>query len=63
VLEGGGTMTSGFRTENGRIVPGTGVSQAMKVGDVAFIPAGLNHGFSAVDGVVSWLNIRWDVNW
>jgi mannose-6-phosphate isomerase-like protein (cupin superfamily) len=63
VLEGGGTMTSGFRTEDGRIVPGTGVSQAMTVGDVAFIPAGLNHGFSAVDRVVSWLNIRWDVNW
>lgn len=63
VLEGSGTVTTGFQTQDGKIVSGTGVSQPVKVGDVMFIPAGLNHGFSTVDTVVSWLNIRWDVNW
>jgi mannose-6-phosphate isomerase-like protein (cupin superfamily) len=63
VLDGGGTATTGFRIQDGKIVPGTGVDQALEAGDVMFIPAGLNHGFSAVNGAVSWLNIRWDVNW
>jgi mannose-6-phosphate isomerase-like protein (cupin superfamily) len=63
VLEGGGTVSTGFKTEGARRVPETGVSAAAKVGDVFFIPANLSHGFSAVDEVVAWLNIRWDVNW
>jgi mannose-6-phosphate isomerase-like protein (cupin superfamily) len=63
VLEGSGTVTTGFKTENGKMVPGTGVNQPVKTGDVMFVPAGLNHGFSTVSGVVAWLNIRWDVNW
>jgi mannose-6-phosphate isomerase-like protein (cupin superfamily) len=63
VLEGSGTVNTGFKTENGTRVAGTGVSVPAKVGDVFFMPANLNHGFSAVNDVVSWLNIRWDVNW
>jgi mannose-6-phosphate isomerase-like protein (cupin superfamily) len=70
VLEGSGTANTGYRTDkgdehagNGARVAGTGVDAPAKVGDVFFVPANLTHGFSAVDGVMSWLNIRWDVNW
>lgn len=63
VLEGGGTVATGFTNDNGKRVAGTGVTAPAKVGDVFFIPADLNHGFSAVNDVVAWLNIRWDVNW
>ena len=63
VLEGGGTVTTGFKTEGGSPLKGTGVSVPAKVGDVFFVPANLNHGFTAVNDVASWLNIRWDVNW
>jgi mannose-6-phosphate isomerase-like protein (cupin superfamily) len=63
VLEGGGTVSTGFKTEGGKPVPGTGVSVPAKIGDVFFVPANLNHGFSEVNDVASWLNIRWDVNW
>jgi mannose-6-phosphate isomerase-like protein (cupin superfamily) len=63
VLEGGGTVTTGFKSEGGTRVPGTGVSVPAKVGDVFFVPANLDHGFTAVNDVASWLNIRWDVNW
>ena len=44
-------------------VAGTGVNAPAKVGDVFFVPANLTHGFSTVNGVVAWLNIRWDVDW
>lgn len=67
VLEGSGTVNTGYQTTgSGRDrarVPGTGVSVPAKVGDVFFIPADLMHGFSAVNDVMSWLNIRWDVNY
>ena len=63
VLEGGGTANSGFELKDGKAVPGTGVNQKVTVGDVMFIPSNFNHGFSAVDGVVAWLNIRWDDNY
>lgn len=63
VLEGGGTIETGFKTEAGKRVAGTGVAVPASVGDVLFVPAALNHGFSAVTDVVAWLNIRWDVNW
>jgi hypothetical protein len=33
------------------------------VGDVFFVPANFTHGFSAVNSVISWLNIRWDANY
>jgi mannose-6-phosphate isomerase-like protein (cupin superfamily) len=63
VLEGGGTVSTGFQSQDGKRREGTGVNTPAKVGDVFFIPAALNHGFSAVNDVVAWLNIRWDVNW
>jgi mannose-6-phosphate isomerase-like protein (cupin superfamily) len=63
VLEGGGTANTGYELKDGKMVPGTGVTQKVTVGDVMFIPSNFNHGFSAVDGVVAWLNIRWDDNY
>jgi mannose-6-phosphate isomerase-like protein (cupin superfamily) len=64
VLEGGGTANTHYdRTADGQRVPGTGVSVPARVGDVFFIPANLTHGFSTVNNVMTWLNIRWDVNW
>lgn len=63
VLEGGGTVNTAFKSEDRKRVEGTGASTPAKVGDVFFIPANLNHGYSAVNDVVAWLNIRWDVNW
>jgi mannose-6-phosphate isomerase-like protein (cupin superfamily) len=61
VLDGGGTMTTGGRIEQGKIVDG--VSTPLKVGDVYFVPAGVPHGVSGVNGSVTWLNVRWDVDW
>jgi mannose-6-phosphate isomerase-like protein (cupin superfamily) len=63
VLEGGGTVNTGYRNADGKRVEGTGVTAPARVGDVFFVPANLTHGFSSVNGVVSWLNVRWDVNW
>jgi mannose-6-phosphate isomerase-like protein (cupin superfamily) len=63
LLEGGGMVSTGF-DRNGTVpVPGTGVSSFARVGDVFYVPANLTHGFTAVDSVAAWLNIRWDVNW
>jgi quercetin dioxygenase-like cupin family protein len=61
VLEGSGTVTTGGRIENGRIVGGQ--SHLLKAGDVEFIPANVPHGVSGVNGTITWLNIRWDVDW
>ena len=63
VLEGGGTANTGYELKDRKAVPGTGVNQKVTVGDVMFVPSNFNHGFSAVDGVVAWLNIRWDDNY
>ena len=64
VLEGGGTANTRFdRTADGQRIEGTGVMAPAKMGDVFFIPANLTHGYSTVNNVVAWLNIRWDVNW
>jgi mannose-6-phosphate isomerase-like protein (cupin superfamily) len=64
VLEGEGTVATGFKSEGRQRVAGTGADTPAKVGDVFFIPAALNHGYSALAGdAVAWLNIRWDVNW
>ncbi len=64
VLEGDGTVAAGFKNENGKRVDGTGTTTRARVGDVFFIPANVNHGYSALDSqAVAWLNIRWDVNW
>lgn len=61
VIDGSGTLTTGGKIENGKIVGGQ--SHRIKVGDVEFIPAKLPHGVSGVDGNITWLNIRWDVDW
>lgn len=61
VLDGGGTMTTGGRIEKGKIVGG--VSTPLRVGDVYFVPAKLPHGVSGVNGNITWLNVRWDVDW
>jgi mannose-6-phosphate isomerase-like protein (cupin superfamily) len=63
VLDGSGTVNTGFATQDGKRVPGTGQTFRAQAGDLFFIPSNLSHGFSAVDGVVSWLNIRWDDNY
>src|SRR5580765_8810496 len=61
VLEGAGTLTTGGKIENGKIVGGQ--SHPLKVGDVEFIPAGIPHGVSGVNGNITWLNVRWDDDW
>ncbi|MGE3491867.1 MAG: cupin domain-containing protein [Vicinamibacterales bacterium] len=63
VLEGSGTIETGFKTDNGKPLLGSGTRVPAAVGDVLFVPAAHTHGFSAVNDVVAWLNIRWDVNW
>src|SRR5262245_16969603 len=61
VMQGAGTLSTGGKIENGKIVGGE--SHPIKPGDVEFIPAGLPYGVSAVDKTVTWLNVRWDVDW
>ena len=60
VLEGSGTVSTGHQLRDGKRVPGTGTEQAVTVGDVYFIPSNYTHGFSAVNGKVAWLNVRYD---
>jgi mannose-6-phosphate isomerase-like protein (cupin superfamily) len=61
VLEGSGTLTTGGIVENGKFVGGE--SHALKVGDITYLPAGLPHGVSGVNGNITWLNVRWDTDW
>ena len=61
VIDGSGTLTTGGSLQNGTIVGGE--SHAVKAGDVEFIPAGLPHGVSGVNGNITWLNLRWDTDW
>src|SRR4051794_37079000 len=61
VLEGSGTLTTGGIVEAGKFVGGE--SHPIKVGDVAYLPAGLPHGVSGVNGNITWLNVRWDTDW
>jgi len=61
VLEGSGTITTGGTLVDGKIVGGE--SRPLKVGDVEFIPAGVPHGVSGVNGSITWLNVRWDTNY
>jgi mannose-6-phosphate isomerase-like protein (cupin superfamily) len=61
VLEGSGTLTTGGIVENGKFVGGE--SHPLKVGDVTYLPAGLPHGVSGVNGNITWLNVRWDTDW
>jgi mannose-6-phosphate isomerase-like protein (cupin superfamily) len=61
VLEGGGTLTTGGIVEAGKFVGGE--SHPVKAGDVVYLPAGLPHGVSGVNGNITWLNVRWDTDW
>src|SRR5580765_2323178 len=61
VLEGSGTLTTGGIVEAGKFVGGE--SHPVKVGDVTYLPAGLPHGVSGVNGNITWLNVRWDTDW
>jgi mannose-6-phosphate isomerase-like protein (cupin superfamily) len=61
VLDGGGTLTTGGVLEKGKILGGQ--SRQVKVGDVVYIPSGLPHGVSGVNGNITWLNVRWDTDW
>jgi mannose-6-phosphate isomerase-like protein (cupin superfamily) len=61
VLEGAGTLTTGGKIVDGKIVGG--VSRPIKAGDVEFIPPNVPHGVSGVQGSITWLNVRWDVDW
>ena len=61
VLEGGGTLTTGGVLEKGKILGGQ--TRPIKVGDVVYIPSGLPHGVSGVNGNITWLNVRWDTDW
>lgn len=61
VLEGGGTLTTGGVLEKGKILGGQ--SRPIKTGDVVYIPSGLPHGVSGVNGNITWLNVRWDTDW
>jgi len=61
VLEGSGTLTTGGVLEKGKISGGE--TRPIKVGDVVYIPSGLPHGVSGVNGNITWLNVRWDTDW
>jgi mannose-6-phosphate isomerase-like protein (cupin superfamily) len=61
VLDGGGTLTTGGVLESGKI--NGGESHPLTVGDVVYIPSGLPHGVSGVNGNITWLNVRWDTDW
>jgi mannose-6-phosphate isomerase-like protein (cupin superfamily) len=61
VVEGSGTLTTGGKLVDGKIVGGQ--SRPLKAGDVEFIPTTVPHGVSGVTGNITWLNIRWDTDW
>jgi mannose-6-phosphate isomerase-like protein (cupin superfamily) len=61
VIEGSGTITTGGKIENGKIVGG--VSRPIKTGDVELIPPTVAHAVTQVNGGVTYLNIRWDTDW
>jgi mannose-6-phosphate isomerase-like protein (cupin superfamily) len=70
ILEGSGTANTGYTTDkgdqfagNGARVQGSGTDAPAKVGDVFFVPSRFTHGFSTVNQVMCWLNIRWDDNY
>src|SRR5678815_3714365 len=35
----------------------------MCIRDRVYIPSGLPHGVSGVNGNITWLNVRWDTDW
>jgi mannose-6-phosphate isomerase-like protein (cupin superfamily) len=74
VLEGGGTLITGGSLVNGKQTSGSptigpgwsgtniqgGQSRRVNVGDVVFIPAGMPHMFSQLDGTIRYLVYRID---
>jgi mannose-6-phosphate isomerase-like protein (cupin superfamily) len=61
IVEGSGTITTGGKIVDGKIVGG--VSHPLKVGDVEFIPPTLPHAVTQVNGSITLLNIRRDIDW
>ena len=62
IVEGAGILTTGgvaVRPEGGgaAIIEG-GYSQRVTVGDLVLIPRGTPHGYTAVEGVVGYLEVR-----
>ena len=47
--------------EKGKILGGQ--TRPIKMGDVVYIPSGLPHGVSGVNGNITWLNVRRDTDW
>ena len=62
VMEGSGSVTTGGTLANGKVTGG--VTDHLNVGDVEFIPANLPHWVSETGpNGITWLNVRWDVDW
>jgi hypothetical protein len=71
IRSGEATLTTGGELVNAKPPSGpegdvdgsgirNGISRTVKAGDVVFIPAGLPHQITAVDGEVQFLLFRWD---
>lgn len=64
ITEGAGTLVTGgkiLRPEGGTATIEGGVSRRVKVGDVALIPENTPHWYKDVEGVVTYLEVRFNV--
>lgn len=65
ITEGGGTAVTGGRivrpAGGGQATIEGGVSRHVAVGDIVFIPAGTPHWYSQIDGSITYLETRFEV--
>ncbi len=64
ITEGAGTLVTGgtiLRPEGGTATIEGGVSRRVKVGDVVLIPENTPHWYKDVEGVVTYLEVRFNV--
>jgi mannose-6-phosphate isomerase-like protein (cupin superfamily) len=61
VLEGGGTLTTGGALGAGKINGGR--TRVLQPGDLVYLPSGLPHGVTSVNGNLTFLDVRWDTDW
>ncbi len=65
ILEGAGTLvTGGVVVRTAEAAPGTiegGVAQRVRKGDAILIPEGTPHQYTAVEGAVTYLEVRFNV--
>jgi mannose-6-phosphate isomerase-like protein (cupin superfamily) len=65
ILEGAGTLvTGGVVVRSAEGAPGTiegGVAQRVSKGDAVLIPEGTPHQYTAVEGAVTYLEVRFNV--